>query len=175
MGGEIWNSAFCQVGEGAEDELTQSSPGRGAARGVNGAISHFLGEKQNKSGYWSRCFYGDRYNFILVMDYTAKLQGGLRWWSFIWQTLSLELFGSSGYVLCFIQPFITVYILFSTTTLHRGVVWDSSAQSPGKAPGVCSGPGMGRDLQQWNFPINFVFAPFWTRRQASDKIRAFCF
>lgn len=42
---ETENSASCQVSEWAEHQLTQSSPGRGAALGVNGTIFHFLGKK----------------------------------------------------------------------------------------------------------------------------------
>lgn len=47
---EIENSASCQVGERAEHQLTQSSPGRGAALGVNGTIFHFLGGKNQAIG-----------------------------------------------------------------------------------------------------------------------------
>lgn len=57
-GRKMENSAFCQAGEWAEHQLAQSSPGRGAAQGVNGTIFHFLG-KETQTGYWSRCFYGN--------------------------------------------------------------------------------------------------------------------
>lgn len=144
---------------------------------------YFTSWGKKKSGYWSRCFYGNWYNFILVMDDTGKLQGGLRWWSFIWQSLA-DFF--SGVIrqfwLCSIF-YITIYnricFLFYITILYTGVVWEGWAWSLGKATGVAvllqqGGPlgfgqpqGGGGGCQQWNSPINCIFAHFWTWSRAA--------
>lgn len=65
--------------------------------------SVLLSVKKIFPGYWSRCFYGNWYNFILVMDNRGKLQGGLRWWSFILQSLADPFSGViRQFGLCFI-------------------------------------------------------------------------
>lgn len=135
-----------------------------------------------KSGYWSRCFYGNWYNFILVMDYTGKLQGGLRWWSSIWQSLAESFSGViRQFWFCF-TFYTTIYnhiVLYFMCPFSRAE-WGSSAQL---CSGGCSAPArrdlallrVGSGCQHCNHPRNFVFAHFWTQSSASDKIWDLCF